>query len=136
MALHKSLTVGDIHIPYNWSYADAAARTGASGFVAADVGKFARQLDDDSLWMLTATTPTWIGVSALGPPAAHAATHKGGGGDVVDDATTSLAGLMSSSDKTKLDALVQGAISLVVRNESGGTLYKHKLVSASGYSVV
>jgi hypothetical protein len=26
------------------------------------VGKFARQLDDNSLWMLTAVTPTWIGL--------------------------------------------------------------------------
>jgi|GEM_PF-4401896 len=59
---HSESTVGAIHIPYNWSYANAAARTGASGFVAGDVGKFARQLDDNSIWMLTATTPTWIQV--------------------------------------------------------------------------
>lgn len=56
-----------IHIPYNWSYADASARTGASGFTSDDLGKFARQLDNNSLWMLTATTPTWVQVGgALG----------------------------------------------------------------------
>lgn len=45
---------------YSWEYADAAARTAATGFVAADVGKLARQLDSNTLWMLTATTPTWV----------------------------------------------------------------------------
>jgi hypothetical protein len=53
-------TVTNVHRPYAYSYADAAARTGATGFVSADLGKFARQLDDDSIWMLTATTPTWV----------------------------------------------------------------------------
>lgn len=38
-------------------------------------------------------------------PTAHAATHKGGGSDAIDVATTSLAGLMSSTDKAKLDTL-------------------------------
>lgn len=52
-----------IHIPYNWPYANAAARTGATGFVATDVGKFARQIDDNSIWLLTDTTPTWKSVS-------------------------------------------------------------------------
>lgn len=59
MPEHVDIGVAEIHIPYNWSYADAAARTAASGFVAGDVGKFARQTDDNSIWMLTATTPTW-----------------------------------------------------------------------------
>lgn len=35
-------------------------------------------------------------------PAAHALSHKGGGGDVIDDATIALSGLMSAADKTKL----------------------------------
>ena len=48
------------HIPYRWSYANAGARTGAGGFVAGDVGKFARQTDNNTIWMLIATTPTWI----------------------------------------------------------------------------
>lgn len=56
----QSPTNGGIHVPYAFVYADAAARTGATGLVAADIGKLARQLDDNSLWMLIATTPTWI----------------------------------------------------------------------------
>jgi hypothetical protein len=64
MAIHKNLSIGNgIHIPYAWSYADASARTGASGFATADIGKFARQTDNDTIWMLTAITPTWKAVS-------------------------------------------------------------------------
>lgn len=60
MAYHSNETVGSIHIPYNWSYADATARLAATGFVAADVGKFARQLDNNTLWMLINHSPiTW-----------------------------------------------------------------------------
>lgn len=44
-------------------------------------------------------------------PTAHAASHKGGGSDVIDNATTSLAGLMSATDKTKLDGIAAGAVS-------------------------
>jgi len=35
----------------------------------------------------------------------HAATHKGGGTDVIDAATVALAGLMSAADKSKLDGI-------------------------------
>jgi hypothetical protein len=67
MSLHKTLTPFDIHAPYSYVYADTAARLADTGyipgiqitFIAADVGKFARQLDDNSVWMLTSTTPTW-----------------------------------------------------------------------------
>lgn len=64
----KTAPLGHVPIPYNWSYADAAARTGATGFIAADVGKFARQLDDNSIWMLIATAPTWVRVSNSSEP--------------------------------------------------------------------
>lgn len=66
MSLHKNSPIADVHVPYAFSYANAAARTGATGFVSGDVGKFARQTDDNSIWMLLATTPTWIAVSASG----------------------------------------------------------------------
>lgn len=56
---HAAIGLGDIHIIYNWTYADQTAREGAAGFYNYDLGKFARQLDDNSIWVLTATTPTW-----------------------------------------------------------------------------
>lgn len=45
-------------------------------------------------------------------PTSHAASHKGGGADVIDNATTTVAGLMSGADKTKLDAVASGAAAL------------------------
>lgn len=63
-ALHADLALGEIHRAHNWEYATAAAREGASGFVAGDVGKLARQTDENSLWMLISTAPTWARVSS------------------------------------------------------------------------
>lgn len=55
-----------IHVPHNWEYADAAARTAATGFVLLDLYKLALQLDDLSLWQLTDIAPLWqqVGASA------------------------------------------------------------------------
>jgi hypothetical protein len=99
---HKDILVGQMHAVANWVYADAAARTAATGFIAADVGKLAWQQSDDTLWMLKATTPTWVqhsfrvgtaaGTVAAGndsrlsdarTPTAHATSHKTGGSDVI-----------------------------------------------------
>lgn len=53
-------------VPYRWTYADATARTSATGFVSTDVGALALQQSDNSLWLLTATTPTWTQLSGGG----------------------------------------------------------------------
>lgn len=80
--LHSALSGTNIHVPYAWTYADTAAREGAT-LAAADVGKFARQTDDNSIWMLTDDSPlTWIQVnnSATGAPtdAAYITTAANG----------------------------------------------------------
>jgi len=49
---------------YTWAYPNVRARTSATGFVTADVGQFASQTDDHSIWMLTSITPTWTPVLA------------------------------------------------------------------------
>ena len=68
--LHSDQTKDDgIHIIYAFEYADATARTGATGLVAEDIGKVARQLDDTTFWVL---------VNHVGPIWDHAA-----GGPVV-----------------------------------------------------
>jgi hypothetical protein len=65
MAKHSELT--NVHIPYAWEYDDATEREAATGFVTADVGKLARQLDDNSLWMLTDDSPeTWVSITGEG----------------------------------------------------------------------
>lgn len=66
MAGHSTASLGARHAIHNWEYADAAARIAATGFVSADVSKIALQEDDNSLWILTATTPTWVAVSGTG----------------------------------------------------------------------
>lgn len=66
MTEHADIPSGEVHIIYQWSYANAAARTGASGFVSADIGKVAHQQDNDSFWVLTATTPTWSEITGTG----------------------------------------------------------------------
>lgn len=90
MGTHKNLGVGDIHVPYQWTYADATARTGATGFVSSDLGKLARQLDDNSLWQLTATTPTWKSVDA----------GSGGGVDTTAIHKTTSAEISALTEKT------------------------------------
>jgi hypothetical protein len=56
--LHGQLGPTDgIHVPFSWSYANAAARLAAVGFVAGDVGKLALQQDTSGLWELTGYSP-------------------------------------------------------------------------------
>lgn len=64
--LHKLIPLADRHAAHSYEYANAGARTGATGFVAADVGKLALQTDTNALWILTATTPTWVAVAGSG----------------------------------------------------------------------
>lgn len=109
MALHKNLSTGDIHVPYQWTYADAAARTGASGFVAGDVGKFARQLDDNSIWVLSATTPTWVAVGGGGDAVAHADTTGQTANDHHNEAHTVASHSDTSATGAELNALTNGS---------------------------
>jgi hypothetical protein len=53
---------------------------------------FARQEDDDSIWMLTATTPTWVRIDGMTVPA-HASSHQDGGSDEIAIATPTSAGI-------------------------------------------
>lgn len=58
---HSDLSGIDIHVPHTWEYADQTAREAATGFTTDDIHKIALQLDDNSLWLLTAVDPTWVG---------------------------------------------------------------------------
>lgn len=66
--LHSQQTAADgIHTTIAYSYADAAARGDASGFVAGDIGKLALQADDGSVWMLANNSPiVWTVVAGPG----------------------------------------------------------------------
>lgn len=56
---HKTLTGADIHVPHAFTYANATERLTATGFVASDLGKIARQEIDQSYWVLEDVTPLW-----------------------------------------------------------------------------
>lgn len=67
--IHGVIPTGERHAPHNWEYANATARTAASGFVSADLNKLALQLDDGTYWRLSAISPvTWgaVGGSSSG----------------------------------------------------------------------
>ncbi|HEY7117525.1 MAG TPA: hypothetical protein VH475_13135 [Tepidisphaeraceae bacterium] len=68
MSFHGTISSPeDLHRSYAWDYADATARTAATGFASTDVGKSARQLDNNSIWMLTDDSPiTWVQVGGSG----------------------------------------------------------------------
>jgi len=57
---HKNLTEDDLHPLHAWTFSDALARTTTSGVTVDDVGKVARQQDNNSFWILRdATGPIW-----------------------------------------------------------------------------
>ena len=62
---HQDLTIN--HRLESWVYPNAAARMGATGFVAGDVSRIAYQSDTGQYWRLTAITPAW---ALIGPPTA------------------------------------------------------------------
>lgn len=135
---HDLETTGSIHPPHNWEYADAAARVAATGFVAADVKKLALQLDDYSLWMLTATTPTWTpvgnaaGVTATGSLASAAIVLGNGGVDAV-----TASGL--TTDGTSRVQLGESGVSVggvELRNATSGTLSIVPATGALGTTVI
>lgn len=60
MPEHDVAPLGERHPLHNWEYANAAARIAATGFVASDVTKWAKQLDNRTYWELTDDSPvTW-----------------------------------------------------------------------------
>ncbi len=67
MTVHKNVPLGQMHAPYNWEFANTAARYAVTGTTSADLGKFARQTSDDTLWMLTGYSPVaWVAVGGAG----------------------------------------------------------------------
>ena len=55
------------HLLESWTYANAAARTGATGFSLGDVGRIAYQTDTGQYWRLINSAPVW---QIIAPPIA------------------------------------------------------------------
>lgn len=68
----------------------------------------------------------------VGVLATNAQHGNRGGGALHADATTSVAGFMSASDKLLADDLRGGTVRLQIRNQTGATLLKGRLVSPTG----
>lgn len=122
------LLEGKVHIDFSitWSYGTEAEREGATDFVTADIGKYALQKDNNSVWRLTAITPTWEQVvtltsevrsvtaavySALGDAITLAASAAGGPSTVASGATLSGGSttVQSSATVTITGSLTSGA---------------------------
>lgn len=59
-SLHRDLVPSERHAPHSFEFPNQAAREGATGLVAADIGKQALQTDNNTVYLLIATTPTWL----------------------------------------------------------------------------
>lgn len=60
------MSVDDVHVPFAFTFANAAARQAEMVAISdADVGKLARQEDDGSYWLLGVEdyTLTWLPIS-------------------------------------------------------------------------
>jgi len=133
LALHTDLEVGEIHIPYNWSYADQTAREAAVGFVPTDVGKLALQVSDKTFWMLDVYDPSeWVQVGG------------GGGGELSIEAHKVLRQLIHFIDGGPAEGFASGAYreitgtafptAIIWYNEAGVSKNKivEKLITWSG----
>jgi hypothetical protein len=61
---HRDALPGDIHVVYQFTYANAAARL-AAVLTSDDIGKIARQTDNESYWILKDDSPlTWQNLGA------------------------------------------------------------------------
>ena len=105
MSFHSNETAGAIHVIYNWSYADATARNAATGFVSTDVGKVARQEDDNSYWLLIDYSPIeWQFLSGgSGSLPSHASNHQHGGVDEVATETPAAYAIPKAGSTGDLD---------------------------------
>jgi len=56
----------NVHVPYAFEFASATTREAGTGYtlISADVGKLAKQTDNNSIWMLLTTTPTWLQIGS------------------------------------------------------------------------
>lgn len=66
---HDSASGVDVHTPISFTFADQTERESATNpntgvaYTSDELYRFGRQSDDNSLWMLISTTPTWAGIS-------------------------------------------------------------------------
>lgn len=112
------LLEGKAHVSVQptWAYANALERAVAE-VTAGDVGKFARQLDGNSLWRLTATTPTWTEVQDLSEVRSVATAEYSDLGDDITLAASASGGpsaVASGATLTGGSSLVQSSATITI----------------------
>lgn len=142
MPEHNTAPLGKRHGPINWEYANAAARTGASGILPADIGKWARQLDNNTVWELTDDSPlTWLQITG-------AAVASGSPFEMIiacSDQTTALttgaaketfrmprAVILTAVRASLITPQTSGSIFTVDINEDGSTILSTKITIDNG----
>jgi len=117
MSNHANQTAA--HRPFAAVYADATARTAATGFprgessaiiafASADLNKQVLQQSDNTTWILTATTPTWVQVGGAGfaPTDATYITQTPSSGLSAEQAMSALAtGIVKNTTTTGVQSI-------------------------------
>ena len=109
----------------------------SNGSIDIFAGSLANKLDFTAKFGSTANTVCQGNDSRLSnarEPTAHAATHKGGGSDAIAEATTSVAGLLSASDKSKLNSTTTTPATYSIP-ATGSTQYLTAWIQAASGSV-
>ena len=142
--LHKDQLPEDgIHIIHAFEYANSAARIGATGLVAVDVGKVSRQLDNETFYILTNHSPvTWSQITDTmggGTPVLEtrqiiSGAGLVGGGDLSADRTLDVVAANGSivvgANDISVGALQNDAMH---GNLGGGSLHAAATTSVNGF---
>jgi hypothetical protein len=125
MSFHNAEVGYSIHTSNAFTYANAAARTGASGLVLADNGKIALQSDTMDYYILTDYTgPTWKEITGGGGGSSPVVVSNFQNGTFVTNASTSTfvsTGLTVTT--TASSSISPIMISAVVETEANNSTY-------------
>lgn len=106
---HGTLTTN--HVPHTETYANQAARLGASGFVAGDVGKLYVQSDGRRpLYRLTATTPSWAVLVPTGKNVIYVDPQGEGDYTLLSDALAAIALAADAAIDNQYVVMVHGVV--------------------------
>lgn len=121
-SLHKRLQLDEIHSTIAYEYENQSAREGASGFSAWDIGKVAKQTDDNSFWVLIATTPTWKRLDGTGEgSAAETLTYTDTSNKVIGPLSESPTSVAEANLFPFTGVLQEYSVDYTVREVIGGS---------------
>ncbi len=141
MPVHRTVAQTEVHVAHSLEYANAAARTGAIGLLPADVGRIARQLDDNTFWVLQDDSPlTWAELTNSGggfvPNTRTLTAGSGmtGGGDLSADRTFNVIGNADGSIIANANDVQVGVLATDTQHgvRGGGTQHAIAVAGSPG----